>query len=150
MTLCDPMDCSPPGSTVPGILQARTLWQIAMPSSRGSSQPRDQTSIFCSSCIGRRFFTISTTWEPLSSLTDINFTTSCALNGILSKQNLHTQTMTSSTLKSCTPIFSNWIHICSLLSELSTYSSFSFLNAHASQTLVSAIIRKTVLPLCNW
>ena len=40
-TLCDPMDCSPPGSSVRGILQARVLEWDAMPSSRGSSQPRE-------------------------------------------------------------------------------------------------------------
>ena len=40
-TLCDPMDCSPPGSSVHGILQARILEWVAMSSSRGSSQPRD-------------------------------------------------------------------------------------------------------------
>ena len=43
LTLCDPMDCSPPGSSVHGILQARILEWVAMPSSRGSSKPRDQT-----------------------------------------------------------------------------------------------------------
>ena len=37
LTLCDPMDCSPPGSSVRGILQARTLEWVAMSSSRGSS-----------------------------------------------------------------------------------------------------------------
>ena len=36
-TACDPMDCSPPGSSVHGILQARRLEWVAMPSSRGSS-----------------------------------------------------------------------------------------------------------------
>ena len=41
-TLCDPMDCSPPGSSVHGILQARILEWVAIPFSRGSSQPRDQ------------------------------------------------------------------------------------------------------------
>ena len=40
-TLCNPMDHSPPGSSVHGILQARILEWVAMPSSRGSSQPRD-------------------------------------------------------------------------------------------------------------
>ena len=40
--LCDPVDCSPPGSSVHGILQARILEWVALPSSRGSSQPRDQ------------------------------------------------------------------------------------------------------------
>ena len=39
------MDCSPPGSSVHGILQARILEWIAMPSSRGSSQPRDRTQV---------------------------------------------------------------------------------------------------------
>ena len=37
-TLCDPMDCNPPGSSVHGILQARILEWVTMPSSRGSSQ----------------------------------------------------------------------------------------------------------------
>ena len=53
-TLCDPMDCSPPGSSVHGILQARTLEWVAMPSSRGSSQPRDRMQISSASCVGRR------------------------------------------------------------------------------------------------
>ena len=39
LTLCNPMDCSPPGSSVHGVLQARTLEWVAMPSSRGSSNP---------------------------------------------------------------------------------------------------------------
>ena len=43
LTLCDPMDCSLPGSSVYGILQARILEWIAIPFSRGSSRPRDQT-----------------------------------------------------------------------------------------------------------
>ena len=42
-TLCKPMDCSPPGSSVRGILQARILEWVGMPFSRGSSQPRDGT-----------------------------------------------------------------------------------------------------------
>ena len=44
-TLCGPMDCSPPGSSVHGILQARILEWVAMPSSRGPSQPSDRTSV---------------------------------------------------------------------------------------------------------
>ena len=46
-TLCDPRDCSPPGPSVHGILQARILKWVATPSSRGSSQPRDGTCLFC-------------------------------------------------------------------------------------------------------
>ena len=44
-TLCDPMGCSPLGSSVHGILQVRILEWVAMPSSRGSSQPRDQNHV---------------------------------------------------------------------------------------------------------
>ena len=43
-TLCNPMDYSPPGSSVHGILQARMLEWVAMPSSRGSSRPRARTT----------------------------------------------------------------------------------------------------------
>ena len=50
--LLDPVDCSPPGSSVRGILQARILKWVAMPSSRGSSRPRDQTHVFHVSCTG--------------------------------------------------------------------------------------------------
>ena len=46
-TLCNPMDCSPPGSSVHGILQARILEWVVMPSSRGPSQPRDGTQVPC-------------------------------------------------------------------------------------------------------
>ena len=49
-TLCDPMDCSPSGSFVHRILQAKILEWVAIPFSRESSWPRDQTHV---SCIGR-------------------------------------------------------------------------------------------------
>ena len=72
-TLCDPMDHSPPGSSVQGIFQARIFKWVAMFSSRGSSQPRDQTLISYISCIGKQvfffffFFLItSATWEAQS------------------------------------------------------------------------------------
>ena len=54
-TLCDPMDCSPPGSSVHGILQARILEQVAIPFSRGSSRLRDGTQV---SGIAGRFFIV--------------------------------------------------------------------------------------------
>ena len=54
LTLCDLMDCSPPGSSVHEYLYARILECVAMPSSRRSSRPRDQTFISYISCIGRR------------------------------------------------------------------------------------------------
>ena len=64
-TLCNPIDVSLPGSPVPGILQAGILEWVAIPFSRGSSQPRDQIRIFCVSCITGRFFTS----EPSGQLT---------------------------------------------------------------------------------
>ena len=54
LTLCYSMDYSPLGSTVHGILQTGILVFFAMPSSRGSSQPRDQTQVFYFFCIGRQ------------------------------------------------------------------------------------------------
>ena len=55
LTLCDPMNCSPPGSSVHGILQARILEWVAIPLSGVSSPPRDQTWV---SQVADRFFTI--------------------------------------------------------------------------------------------
>ena len=55
LTLCNPLDCSPPGSSVHGILQARILEQAAIPFPRGSSRTREQTWV---SCKAGRFFTI--------------------------------------------------------------------------------------------
>ena len=51
---CNPMDCSPPGSSEHEIFQARILEQVAISFSRGSSRPRDRTLISCVSCAGRR------------------------------------------------------------------------------------------------
>ena len=53
-TLCKPLDCRSPDFSVPGTLQARILEWIAKPSSRGSSQARDQTHLSCISCIAGR------------------------------------------------------------------------------------------------
>ena len=55
MSLCDPMDCSSPGSSVHGILQAGILECAAILHSRVSSQPRDRTRVSYASCIGRQF-----------------------------------------------------------------------------------------------
>ena len=46
-TLCDPMDCSLPGSSIHGLLQARVLEWVAISFSRGSSRPRDRTQVSC-------------------------------------------------------------------------------------------------------
>ena len=63
--LCDPTNCSLPGFSVHGILQARILEWIAIPFSRGSSWPRDRSLV---SCIAGRFFTVWATGKSLSIL----------------------------------------------------------------------------------
>ena len=66
LTLCDPVDGSPPGSSVHGILQARILEWVAISFSRGSSQPRDRTRVFCFA--GRRFNLWATREAPKRAL----------------------------------------------------------------------------------
>ena len=53
-TLCDPIEQILPGSSVRGILQLKIQQSVSLPSSKGSSQRRDQTHITYISCIGRR------------------------------------------------------------------------------------------------
>ena len=60
-SLCDPVDCNPPGSSVHGILQARTLEWVTMPSSRGESSWRSDWT--WASCIGRTVLYHWATWE---------------------------------------------------------------------------------------
>ena len=62
LTLCDPMDCSPPGSSVHGISQARVLEWGAIAFSKGSSRPRDGTQV-CH-IAGRRFIVWATRETP--------------------------------------------------------------------------------------
>ena len=62
LTLCNPMGCSPPGSSVHGIFQARILELVAISYSRGSSWPRDRT---CVSWIARQILYHCITWEAL-------------------------------------------------------------------------------------
>ena len=62
LTFCDPVDYSPTGSSLHGILQARILEWVAMSFSRGSSRPADRTHI---SCIGSRILHCWATWEAL-------------------------------------------------------------------------------------
>ena len=62
-TLCDPLSYSLPDSSVHGILQARTLEWVALPSSRGSSWPRDWTHVSLSPELANSLFSTSTTWK---------------------------------------------------------------------------------------
>ena len=63
MTLCDSMDCSPPGPSIHGTFQARILEWVAISYSRGSSRPRDQTHDSYVSCTGRQTLYHCASWE---------------------------------------------------------------------------------------
>ena len=79
-SLCDPMDYSQPGSSVHGIIQARILEWVAMPSSRGSSRLTDRTRISWGSWTAGGFFTA----EPLGKPITLNIT-----QQFLSDNNFH-------------------------------------------------------------
>ena len=64
LTLCDPMDCSPPGSSVHGILWARILEWVALYFLRESSWSRDQTQVSC--VVGRFFYHLSHQGSPIT------------------------------------------------------------------------------------
>ena len=61
LTLCDPLECSPLGSSLHGILQARILEWVAISFSKGSSWSRDQTQVSMCPSLASEFFTTSTT-----------------------------------------------------------------------------------------
>ena len=63
LTLCKPMDCSPPGCPVHGIFQARILEWVAMPSSKDLPSPGIELAPLMSPALARGFFTTSATWE---------------------------------------------------------------------------------------
>ena len=65
LTFCNPLDCSPPGSCIHGIIPARILEWVAIFSSRGSFQLKDRTHISCSSYIGMYILYHWATWEAL-------------------------------------------------------------------------------------
>ena len=67
-TLCDPMDCGPPGSSVHGILQARTLEWIAMPFSMDLPNQGIKPTSLMSPALAGGFFTTSTTWKAQESV----------------------------------------------------------------------------------
>ena len=78
MTLCDPMDCSPLGSSFHGILPARKLEWVAIPFSRRSSQPRDQSCISCVSCLcGQILYRLSHQGSP-----NLKLTSPCIKTGV--------------------------------------------------------------------
>ena len=82
LTLCNPVDCSPPGSSVHGVSQARKLEWVAISSSRGSSRPRDGTQV---SRIAGRLFTTEPPGKPVMRIQELlGIFSSTPLGGALS------------------------------------------------------------------
>ena len=73
-THCNPMDCSPLGSSVYGIFHASILEVVAISYSRGSSQPRDRTASLASPAFPGRSFTTKSPGKPLTKNTDKIYT----------------------------------------------------------------------------
>ena len=100
LTLCDPIDWSPPGSSVHGIFQARISEWVTISSSQGSSRPRDRTHTSCISYISRCFLYHGTTCDVYYAWL---FTSSPAIS---LKSNNHNHHLTTKT-----PLFQNiWGH----------------------------------------
>ena len=96
LTLCDPTDCSRPGSSVHGISQARIVEWVAISFSRGCSRPRDQNRISCISCIGRRVLPQVSRWGSPVFLVIFIYLTAWGLS--CSLWNLHLWRVRSSSL----------------------------------------------------
>ena len=78
-TLCDPMDCSLPGSSVPGIFQARILEWVSISSSRDLPDPGTEPASLSSPALGGGFFTTAPPGKPWLSIVQTLKTHSCLL-----------------------------------------------------------------------
>ena len=81
-TRCNPMEYSPPGSSVHGILQARILEWVAMPSSRVSSQPRNWTQVSSASCHRQEVSLLLVPPENNSCISSVQFSRSVVSNSL--------------------------------------------------------------------
>ena len=155
LTLWDPMDYSPPVS-VHGILQARILEWVAMPSSRGSSQLRDRIHVCYVSCIGGGFLTTSATWKLLfNSVQSLNHVQFFATPWTAASQAFLSITNSGACSNSC-PL-SRWCHptisssvvpFSSCLQSFPASGSFLMSQFFASRgQSIGAYPSATVLPL---
>ena len=126
LTLCDPIECSPPGSSVHRFFQARILEQVAISFSRGSSQPRDWTQ---ASHIADRRFTVWAPEKPQSSMYKHNSHTSFGVDigfQLLSIYLTNCWNTSDHSLTICGTgrLFTKWLHHSAFISAV--YKSFSF------------------------
>ena len=105
-TLCDPVDCSLPGSSICGALQARILEWVAISFSRGSSRPRDRTQV--SLIAGRRF----TLWATRALIYNICFSLSDLLHSVWQTLHLPTSTVVAQSLSLIWLFATPWTAAC--------------------------------------
>ena len=132
--LCNPVDSSPPGSSVHEILQARILEWVAMLTSRGSSWTRDQTCISTPPALSARFFTTSATWQA-------------------NKSYIHTKTAVASA-NIINPLLNKWPNTCShwhmeALWRLAVQNKGSRTGGPGFKALISSLAWLISLPLCD-
>ena len=134
LTLCNPMDCSLPGSSVHEIFQMRILEWATVFSSRGSSWPRDRANISCISCIGRQILYHCANWKACGyradSILSATFSTAhdpllvwvmewgCILKHYDESKQLHIHTLFLFSLRTTPYIFAtlDYSHRCGLWS----------------------------------
>ena len=132
-TLCDPMDYSPPGSSVHGIIPARILEWVAISSSRGPSRPRRWTWVSCGSCGGRRILYHRTSWKsPIVNNAGVKpwvqvfvWICICVSLGQISEWNCRYDKFTFNFLKSA-KLFQKWLYTSILPPEM--YEALSLHN----------------------
>ena len=103
--LCDPLDCSLPGSSVHRIFQARILEWVAISSCRGSSWFRDRTLVSCVSCIDSRFFTAESLGSPVDAICSHN---RCCVLILL---NLHWASLVAQLVKDLPAVWETWAQL---------------------------------------
>ena len=86
--MSDPMNCSPPGSSVHGILQAKILEWVAVPSSMASPDPRIEPASLMSPVLTGGFFTTSTIWEAIDMINSHGYRSSVMPGFVLRKYHL--------------------------------------------------------------
>ena len=140
-TFCDPMDCSPPGSSVQGISQVRILEWVVIPFPRGSSWPRDRTCVSGVCCIGRWILYCWATWEaPLVVLTRVNYSFHswggdgyCVGGYLLPESFAFPSVWSWQFWKS----FQDWWAVQRSISNITALSNFADANSHQGELLAS-------------
>ena len=132
LTLRNPTDCSPPGSSVHGTFQTRTLEWVAISFTRETSQSKDQTHVSSISCTGRQILYQCATWEiPCLALASLNI-------------------LSQSSLQPCSVQFS-----CSVASDSATpwtathQDSLSITNSWTQLMSIELVMTSNQLILCH-